>query len=458
MSSGLFGTLSIAVGALVAEQDALNVTANNVANTNTPGYSRQRPDLVASDPVVIGQLTFGTGVTLQKVESLRDPILELRIHQETQQQGSLDAFVSGMQQVEVMFNNSNGGDLGTLISNFFSSLQQLSTDPGSLPLRQAVLTAAGNVANGFQNTARNLQTQRTNLDLNVTQSVQQVNTLTAQIANLNGQITGLENVGKNADIFIDQRNVLINQLSGLIDVSAIQSDNGLTLTTSNGTALVAGTRSFDLSTQLDVSGVQHIFSQGADITAKITSGKLAGLLEVRDQKIPSLLSSLDTLAAGLANAVNTAHQGGFDLNGNAGGDFFVAPPASGQGAAAGLAVAITDPALIAASSDGSPGSNGNVLALAAVHDQAVAGGQTPTDFYSNLVFGVGSDVSNGSAESDASSLVLRQLQDQRGSVSGVSLDEEAANLVQFQRGYDAAGRMVSTINEMLDVAINLGRY
>src|SRR5262249_40560963 len=152
-------------------------------------------------------------------------------------------------------------------------------------------------------------------------------------------------------------------------------------------------------------------SQGNDLTSKLTSGKLGGLLQVRDQKIPGLVSQLDTLATGFANAVNTAHQAGFDLNGNAGGNFFVPPPAGRPGAAAGLQVAIPDPSLIAASSDGSAGSNGNVLALAAVHDQAVASGQTPSDFYSNLVFGVGNDVSNGSAEQDASQLVLRQLQD-----------------------------------------------
>jgi flagellar hook-associated protein 1 len=456
--SGLFGSLSIAVGALLAEQTAQEVTANNVANSNTPGYSRQRPDFVTKDPLVLGNLTLGTGVLLQKIESLRDPILELRIHEETQQQGSLDAFVSAMQQVEVMFNNQSSGDLGQLFSNFFSSLQQLSTDPGSLALRQGVLTTAGNLASGFHTINNNLQSQRTNLDLNVVQAVTQVNTLTAQIAQVNGQIAALENVGKEANTFIDQRNQLINQLSQLVDVSAIQSDNGLTLTTSNGTALVAGTQSFDFSTQLDVSGVQHIFSQGNDITNKLTSGKLAGLIQVRDQKIPGLISQLDTLAAGFANAINTAHQAGFDLSGNAGGDFFVPPPAGGQGAAAALQVAITDPALIAASLDGSAGSNGNILALAAVHDQAVANGQTPTDFYSNLVFGVGNDVANGSAEQDASQLVLRQLQDQRGSVSGVSLDEEATNLIQYQRAYEAAGRMVSTVNEMLDVAIHLGQY
>ena len=456
--SGLFGSLSIAVGALLAEQTAQEVTANNVANANTPGYSRQRPDFTTKDPVVLGTLTLGTGVLLQKIESLRDPVLELRIHEETQQQGSLDALVSAMQQVEVMFNNQSSGDLGQLFSNFFSSLQQLSTDPGSLALRQGVLTTAGNLASGFRTINNNLQGQRTNLDLNVVQAVTQVNTLTAQVAQLNGQISGLENLGKEANTFIDQRNQLINQLSQLVDVASIQSDNGLTLTTSNGTALVAGTRSFDFTTQIDVTGVQHIFSQGDDLTRQLAGGKLAGLLQVRDQKIPGLISQLDTLAAGFANALNTAHQAGFDLNGNAGGDFFIPPPAGGQGAAAGLQVAIIDPALIAASSDGSAGSNGNLLALAAVHDQAVANGQTATDFYSNLVFGVGNDVSNGSAEQDASLLVLRQLQNQRGSVSGVSLDEEATNLIQFQRAFEAAGRMVSTVNEMLDVAIHLGQY
>src|SRR5262249_19246481 len=132
---------------------------------------------------------------------------------------------------------------------------QLSTDPGSLALRQGVLTAAGNLASGFQTITRNLESQRVNLDLNVVQAVTQINTLTAQIAQLNGQITGLENLGKDASAFIDQRDQLINQLSELVDVSTIQSDNGLTLTTSNGTALVAGTRSFDFTTQIDVSGV-----------------------------------------------------------------------------------------------------------------------------------------------------------------------------------------------------------
>ena len=455
--SSLFGTLSIACGSLMAEQGALNATSNNIANANTPGYSRQRAVLVQGEPVSVGPLTFGSGVVLEKVESLRDPILELSINQETQQQSQLDTIVAGMSQVQTKFSGT-GGDIGTQISAFFTSVNQLSTDPSNMALRQGMLTAAGNMASAFRNTALQLTSQRSNIDLNVSQSVDQVNTLTKQIASLNGRITGMQNLGEDAGALIDQRGVLIGQLSGLIDVSSIRSDGGLTLTTKSGATLVAGAQSFDLTTQTDSSGMQHIYSQGSDITSQITLGQLGGLLAMRDQKIPAILTQLDTLAAGLGTALNTANQAGYDLTGKPGGNIFVPAPGSVTGAAASFTVQITDPSLLAASSDGSAGSNGNLATIAGVHDQPVAGGNTPTDYYANIVFGVGSEVSNGTAELNASQLVLGQLQDQRNSVSGVSLDEEAANLMQYQRAYEASARVVSTINSILDTTINLGKY
>jgi flagellar hook-associated protein 1 FlgK len=453
--SSLFGILSIATGALSAEQGAMDATTNNVSNANTPGYSRLRPVLVESDPVVVGSVTYGQGVTLRQLESVRDPILQLRIQEEIQQQGHLNTLVSTLQQAQVQFTSSSG-DIGTQISSFFASLSQLSTDPTNLSLRKGVLTAAGNLATVFRNTSANLTQQRTSVDLSVSRAVQQVNILTGQITALNTQISQLQGVKQDASAFVDQRDVLIGQLSGLIDVSTIKSDNGLTLTTSNGTALVVGGQSFTLSTQTNASGLQDVYAQGADITARLTSGQLAGSIEVRDQKLPALLSNLDTLAAGLANALNTANKTGFDLNGNPGGNLFVPPPLSGAGAAANLAVQITDPALIAASSDGTAGSNGNVTVLSAVQNQGVAGGQTPIGYYSNIVFGLGNDVSNSSAELSSSQLILNQLQDQRGSISGVNLNEEAANMLQYQNAYDAAAKVVTTINDMLHTVINMG--
>jgi flagellar hook-associated protein 1 len=452
--SSLNASLASALSGLIAEQGALSATTNNVANVNTPGYSREQAVLVASDPVVVDPLTFGTGVTLQSIESIRDPILESQIQQQTQTQGQFTALSSALQQAQVNFASSTD-DIGTSISNFFNSINQLSTNPADLSLRQGVLTAAGNLATSFNTTANSLTQQQNSLDLSVVQQVGQINQLTQQIATLNGQVANLENVGENAGTFIDQRQQAIDQLSSLVDVSVIPSDNTLTLITANGAPLVTGQQSFQLQTQTTPSGLHDVYSQGNDITSQITSGQLGGTIQARDQEIPQTLTQLDTLAAGLANAVNTVQAGGFDLNGVAGTNLFTPPPASGVGAAANLAVAIADPSLVAASSDGTAGSNGNAEAMYALNSQAVVSGQSPSDYYSGIVFDIGNDASNASAEQSASSLVLQQLNDQRASISGVSLDEEAANMVQYQDAYSASAQVITTINDMMYAVIQM---
>ena len=452
--SSLNASMATALSGLIAEQGAMEASTNNVANVNTQGYSRQQAVLASSDPVVVDPLTFGTGVTLQSIESIRDPILESQIQQQTQSQGQYSSLTSALQQTQVAFTSSTN-DIGTEISNFFDSVNQLSTNPSDLSTRQGVLTAAGNLATAFNTNANNLTQQRSSLDLSVVQTVTQINQLSQQIAQLNGQIASLQNVGENAGSFVDQRTSAIDQLSALVDVSVIPSDNTLTLTTANGAPLVTGLTSFQLQTESTPSGLHDVYSQGQDITSQITSGQLGGTLQARDQQIPAIQTQLDTLAAGLANAVNTVQAAGFDLNGKPGTNLFTPPPANGVGAAASLSVAITDPSLIAASSDGTAGSNGNAEAMYALSNQPVAGGQDPTDYYSNVVFDLGNNVSNASAEQTASSQILQQLNDQRSSISGVSLDEEAANIVQYQNAYQASAQVITTINDMMYAVIQM---
>jgi flagellar hook-associated protein 1 len=452
--SSLSASLAIALSGLNADQGAMEATTNNVANANTPGYSREVPELVASDPIVVPPLTYGTGVTLESIQSIRDPILENQIQQETQTQGQLNSLVSALSQAQVNFTQSSG-DIGTAISNFFDSINQLATSPTDLSLRQSVLTAADNLATAFNNTASNLTSQQSSLNASVVQTVGQINQLTSQIAQLNGEVSGLENSGQSAGTFVDQRQQAIDQLSSLVDVSVIQSNNTLTLTTANGTALVSGQQSFQLSTQSNSSGMAQVYSQGTNITSTIISGQLGGEIQARDQQIPSFLSQLDTLASSLANSVNQVQTSGYDLNGNAGTDLFNPPPVGVTGSAANLSVAITDPSLIAASSDGTAGSNGNAQAMYALASQSIISGQTPTDYYSGIVSNVGDAVSNTTAEQSASNLALQQLNDQRSSVSGVSLDQEAANLIQYQQAYAASAQVVSAINDMMYDVINM---
>jgi flagellar hook-associated protein 1 FlgK len=232
------------------------------------------------------------------------------------------------------------------------------------------------------------------------------------------------------------------------------------LTTTNGAALVSGNQSDALTTQLDsVTGVHDIFAQGTQITSTITGGQLQGLINARDDSIPSAQSSLDNLAAGLISAVNQQQTAGYDLNGGHGVDFFTpftpATAGSDAGAAATMSVALTNPDQVAASSDGSQGDNSNATALAALQNQPIGAGQTAGDYYSNLIDQVGDDVSNASSEQEAVGLVLQQLTNQQAAISGVSLDEEAANLVLYQRAYEAAARVISVVDELNSTTINM---
>ncbi|MGB7555626.1 MAG: flagellar hook-associated protein FlgK [Candidatus Korobacteraceae bacterium] len=452
--SSLLGTMSIALGALQAQQAGLQTTTNNIANQNTPGYTRERVLLEEADPTMQNGMAFGNGVDLKGVQSLRDSILELQIGDETQQQGKSQALVNAMSQVQTLFPDDTTG-IGQQISNFFQSLNNLSTNPSDTTLRQNVLSAAQGVATAFNGAANRLSGVSSGIDQNVEQAVGQVNQLTQQIADINSKLNQISSTGQGHDSFLDQRGNLVQHLSSLIDVSVINDGSSLTLTTKQGTALVVDGKSFGLTTALDTSsGTQHIYSQdGSDITGKISGGQLGGLLEARDQSLTSVQTQLDSLASGFSQALNAAQAKGFDLNGAAGGNLFTT--VTGAGAAAGMKVAITDPALLAASSDGSTGSNGNLANLSAVANQAVSNGLTPTQSYASLVFQSGSAVSDSTAELNASNTMLQQLQQQESSVSGVSMDEEASNLLQYQRAYQAAAEAISTVNQMLQTAINM---
>jgi flagellar hook-associated protein 1 len=455
----LGASLNIAVGAMLTDQAALSTTSNNIANANTPGYSRQTVDLAEVSPVEYGGLLVGNGVELQQVVSQRSSLLQTQLDQETQQQSKYNSYLGYMQQVQTLFNETSGTGLQSSISGFFDSLQQLSTSPSDTSLRQGVLSAAQNLAQAFSSTAANLVSQQRSADMTVTQSVGQINSLTAQIAQLNGEVSTATSTGQNPGTFEDQRDQLINQLSGLVDLSEIPAgNNSLTLTTTGGASLVVGNQSFQLTTQADPStGFQQVMSQGTNITSSITGGTLGGAIEARDTGIPAVLSSLDSLASNLENAVNSVNQAGTDLNGAPGGNIFTPPPAGGTGAALQMSVAITDPSQIAASLDGSTGDNSNLTAMLNLQNQNIVNGQTPLNAYSNLIFQIGNTVSTAQSEVSGSQALVQQIQNQIGSVSGVNINEEAANLIQYQQAYEAAAQVAGVINSLTATAINLGQ-
>jgi flagellar hook-associated protein 1 FlgK len=439
-----------------ADRGGVEITSNNIANVNTPGFSREQVNLSENPPVQVGNVLFGTGVTLGQTTSVRDSLLEQRLDQENTASNQLSSFLGAMNQVQSLFNETAGAGLQTPLTAFYNSLTQLTADPSNSAYRQGVITAGQNLAAAFQQDSSNLKSLQSSTDLSVVQSVDQVNQLTAQIASLNVQVSQLEGLGKDAGASLDQRTQLVRQLSGLVDISETSTENGsLTIATTSGAALVDSSQSFALSTQVNPVTTYHdVFSNGVDITNNITGGSLGGQIQARDQAIPGVLNQLDTRAFNVESAVNKQSQAGFDANGNAGVNFFT-QPAAAAGAATSIAVAISDPNLVAASSDGSLGSSGNAQALANLQNQANVNGQTPFNYYSNLVFQIGNQVSQAQSEQTAVGLVQQQLADQRGAVSGVSLDEEAVNLIRYQSAYEASANVVNVVSQLLTTTINM---
>ncbi|HVT99201.1 MAG TPA: flagellar hook-associated protein FlgK [Acidobacteriaceae bacterium] len=452
--SGLNTSLSIGVQSLEASEAALNATSNNIANANTPGYTREVAQFSENQENLIGGVVSGGGVSLDSIQSVRDQLLNLQIQQQNSLQGSADTQSSILQQIQNNF-SSTGSDIGSALSAFSSSLAQLSANPSNGAVRQSVLSAGQNLANSFNNTAGGLMTAQSGADSQVTQTVAQINSITAKIAQLNAQLSPSVMAQQNGGTVQDQRDELVQQLSQLVGVSISQSSDGEVITTANGSPLVMGSHSFQMQTTKGTNGLQQVLdSNGNNITDAIQGGQLGGAIQTRDQIIPGFMNSLDTLASQFATAFNAAQAAGFDSSGNPGQAFFSIPSGT-TGAAAGIKVALTSGSQIAVSSDGTAGSNGNVANLSAALTNALPSGLSASGAYSTLVYDVGNAASNANAQSSAVSQSLLQLTNQQGAVSGVNIDEETTNLIRYQTSYEAAARIVSTIEALTTATINM---
>jgi len=451
--------------ALEADQSALNVVANNVANANTTGYTQQTPNWQENSPVVIGGVSFGAGVTETGATSVRDRVLEERLNQQQQLASASGSRLSALNTLQALFTPNSGsasssaGDIGTDITSFFNSFSSLEANPTNNPLREQVLSSATTLAGDVSNVAASLNSQRSALDQEAAGVTSQVNALTGAIAQLNQQIKSIS-PGADAGTLEDQRQQDLSQLSKLIGINQVTTENnGLSVTTASGQLLVSESSNFQITSGM-VNGVSHFFVGATDVTAQLASGggQLGGYLTARDQDIPSVMGSLDQLAWSVSTQVNKLNNAGTDLtgvNGNAGNIF--SEPMQVAGSAASMSVVMTDPSHIAAASLGQgTGDNSNATAMAALASQALINGQTPTNFYSNFVSTLGSTVSGVQTENTAQSASVTQLQTQKDALSSVNLNDEASAMTTLERSYQAASQVFSMIDKIMASALNLG--
>ncbi len=393
----------------------------------------------------------------------RDRVLDQSVQQATDTSASSTSRLAALTQLEGIFSvGASGADssgIQTAINGFFTGISSLSADPTSTSARQSTLSAVQTLVTAFNGASSQIADQISTLNQQVSGSVSQVNTLLQQIAAANGAISNSSATDDTSSLE-DQRTALITQLSGLIGLQQTSAQDGsISLSTTNGTLLVGGNHAFSLSTT-NISGTTRVLAGspvgGGDITATLQGGSIGGTIQARDTDLPAVRSQLDTLAFTFAQTVNHQNEAGLDANGAAGGPvFFVGTYAAG--AASNIAVALTGASgIAAASSTESSSGNTNANALLALQTSPTINGQSYSTAFGTLLSGLGNTVASATTDSTANNAITTQLTTQRDSVSGISLDEEAANLTQYQRSYEAASKVLSILNTLFAEAINLG--
>ncbi len=452
----LFGMLGSASRALDVQRFGLDVVGNNLANINTPGYTRRVADLGTVAPH--DRFSAGNGAQVLGVRSLRDRLFDQRLFDEAPMERKQAALADTLGLAEVAL-GTPGSSLDSDLAQFFDAFAQLADAPTSPTARQQVLSEGAGLAAAFNGMSSRLTDAANAADARVRQDVIQINQLTDRIAVLNKAI-GSAPTSQTLHLR-DEQMEAIKELSGIIGTQVIElADGTMQVQTRTGRPLVVGNDAYAVeAVSTPPYGYARIQAAGVDITAEITDGRVAGAIQARDQSIPAYMAQLDQIAYDVANAVNALHTTGYDKNGAVGGNFFTTP-ATVAGAAASLsldAAIAGHPERIAAAGVAVAGDNVIARQLADLRDAAIVGGQTPDQAWSGLAYTVGRDVNRARVEQANRADILEQIEQLRDSVSGVSIDEEAAMMLRFQRAYQANAQFFTVIDETITTLLSIKR-
>lgn len=455
--SSTFSGISTALSSLRAQRQGLDVAGQNIANVNTAGYSRQRTEMtsvegVSNVPTIWAkQDPVGTGVNVGDVSRIRDELLEARVRNEH----GRNEYLSGQQEVfdsiQTVFKEPSDTGLQERMSTFWSDWQDLSNTPGDSAVRTKVLQQGGAVSTAINEAHTQLSAIWKSARSAATSQVNEINTAAAEVASLNKGIMQAKIGGLPANELADRRDTLVQKLADLAGATAKVRETGAVDVSLFGSTLVSGTASRTLTVtggstmeEQATNPVALAFAENGQ-PAVVQSGQLGSSLESMNGVVPKYAKSLDEVAAKLATTVNGIHTGGFDRNGDAGGPFFNGTDASS------ISIAITDPDKIAASgsADGRL-DGGNADALGDV----ATSGTGPDVSYRQLVADLGVTAKSATLKAETQSTITADLDSNHQSTSGVSLDEEMSNLLQYQRAYEAAAKLMSTIDQTLNTLIN----
>jgi len=457
--SDIVRILGIARRALFAQQSVMNTAGNNIANVNTEGYSRQRVTLsqMQSSPTSVGFL--GSGVTVESVERIRSALVDQQLLGERPSLEQYQFKSDALRFVEDIFNEPSDFGISRNVEDFFNAFQDLASDPESTSARTVVRQRAISLASGFNRIHRQLSNYQEQFNRELTSTVDEVNRLTSEIAKMNERIVNAEVGGQQAPGMRDQRDMLVGQLSKLVDVKTLENKFGaITVSVASRTLVVdSQAEKLALVSQSASDPGPAVTMERDGTVLDIKNGKMKGILDMRDVNIPEYLNKLNEFASTFATSVNAVHSAGYNLDGITGTNLFD-PNTSGADDIAVSNEVLNDANLIAAADVANePGNNKTALAIAALQDSKTlsAGSATFGDFYSSLISTLGSQTQEAGFQKDSFSLTVQQLEFTRDSISSVSLDEEMTTMIEAQQAYTAAARLVTIVDDMAQTVLNM---
>lgn len=452
----IFGSIESGRSALKAQLKGMAVSGHNVANANSPGYSRQRIEMAPAVPAANSGLTLtpGYGVEITAITRIRSEFYHTQMMSSDSYLSYWKMRLEAFQGAEVIFMEPGANGLGGYLNDFFDSWQELSSSPESAAVRMSLREQAISFTDAVQDTYLRLTDLQIELKNEQVKRVQEVNQLAAEVAELNDKIVFTGALGESPNALLDQLDLALEQLSGLLDIRVYRKNSGAVEIFAGGRLLVQDQRCYALDLQVKDGELNLVSSRGDPL--ELRSGRLKGLGEAINRIVPRLQNELNEVVSCLVEELNVLHRQGCGLDGGSERDFFATIEDNNVPAALQFKLAqpvLDSIAVIAAASEpGEPGNGGNAMAIARLGNENFEslGGVSLMDFYRGMIssLGVGGRESERMAGAFREAVV--QLQARHESVTGVNLDEEALNMMQFGHAWQAAANFIGHIDRMLE--------
>ena len=445
-----FVSLYTAFSGLSAAQAGIDTASHNVANASTVGYTRQQVDLASRTPYHQRFGVLGQGVDVAAISRARIAGLDLQVRTSASAQGRLDVLADLLAGTEAVMGEPNAGITNSM-SGLWSALDELTLDPPNASARRHVISALGELATNINGVAEKWELEAKSASNSLSAYVDETNTPLRDVADLNLKIHNSSSLPGAPNDLLDQRDIILDELANIAGVSISTMDNGAARVSLDGLSLVSDGTVSPLSYDPATNEISH--SSGTSVTP---GGELAGFQSYLQEELPAFQATLNTFARELADALNAQHALGFTPDGNSGGALLTYAPGM---EARSLAVGVSDHSEIAAATSGPPvaeydGLNAN--ALAALRQSLVADGGALTldDAIRSVVSYVGAMTAAASSGARSQTALTAAAENSRMQSHGVSIDEEMVNLITYQRAYEAAARVMTTIDQTLDTLIN----